>query len=69
MSIVQKIDDALEGLVYIDFNTEIGLDKAKSILRKSLILQDRDTRHACAEAVIGSDDPHGACINCRGGIS
>ena len=27
--------------------------------------QDRDTRHACAEAVINSEDPHSACMNVK----
>lgn len=25
--------------------------------------QDRDTRHACAEAVLNASDPHAACMN------
>lgn len=27
--------------------------------------QDRDTRHACAEAVLTAADPHAACINAK----
>lgn len=27
--------------------------------------QDRDTRHACAEAVLTAADPHAACMNTR----
>lgn len=31
----------------------------------ALKVQDRDTRHACAEAVIHATDPHAACMNVR----
>lgn len=27
--------------------------------------QDRDTRHACAEAVLTAADPHAACMNTK----
>ena len=48
------------------------------VIQKALKEQDRDTRHACAEAVI-SLHPHGevmisitqahaACMNARGGV-
>ena len=36
-----------------------------SIIKFALKEQDRDTRHACAEAVIGANDPHGACMNTK----
>lgn len=38
----------------------------KNILRRVLKEQDRDTRHACAEAVLqsnGKDDAHSICMN------
>jgi len=38
---------------------------AFSAIRFALKEQDRDTRHACAEAVIGADDPHAACMNAK----
>lgn len=40
----------------------------KAILRRVLKEQDRDTRHACAEAVLqtdSKDSAHEACINCN----
>lgn len=51
---------------------EDGLDVGATMHRmieKRIILalkeQDRDTRHACAEAVIGAKDAHAACMNTR----
>lgn len=32
-------------------------------IEKALKEQDRDTRHACAEAAIHAEDPHAACMN------
>ncbi len=51
-------------------------DQAWAIIRKALAEQDRDTRHACAEAVllcpedvsgqfISKDEAHNACMNAR----
>lgn len=40
----------------------------KSILRRVLKEQDRDTRHACAESVLqtnNADEAHEACMNCN----
>jgi hypothetical protein len=51
-----------------EFGFDMASDKATKILdvlESERKCQDRDTRHACAEAVIGSQDPHGACINAR----
>jgi len=36
-----------------------------NIIKLALKEQDRDTRHACAEAVINAADPHAACMNAR----
>lgn len=39
----------------------------KAVLRRILKEQDRDTRHACAEAVLqtySTGEAHDACINC-----
>ena len=40
----------------------------KAVLRRILKEQDRDTRHACAEAVSqtsSTDEAHDACMNCN----
>ena len=53
-----------------------------SIIRMAMVEQDRDTRHACAEAVIDckiqdystnepcrlKDEIYAAVMNCRGGV-
>ena len=52
---------------------EDGLDVSAMLQRKienriylALKEPDRDTRHACADAVLSSkDNPSGACINAR----
>lgn len=52
---------------------EDGLDVSAMLQRKienriylALKEQDRDTRHACSDAVLSSkDNPSGACINAR----
>ncbi len=71
----EKIDKLLEQLIYCDFRTSIGVDKAKKAIRLALKKQDRDTRHACAEAVLKMDEPldssaapsmaHDICMNTR----
>lgn len=43
----------------------IKVDEFRAIIRRALKEQDRDTRHACAEAVIGAGDPHAACMNVK----
>jgi len=35
------------------------------VIAVALKEQDRDTRHACAEAVITAADPHAACMNVK----
>jgi len=71
-----KTDTLLEEIIYCDLRTEVGIDKAKTLIRRSLKEQDRDTRHACAEAVVAipgetGDDlidaglAHAACMNVK----
>lgn len=81
-NIHKKVGSLLEELLYCDFRTSVGIDKAKDKIRVALKEQDRDTRHACAEAVTVSkdfeldieecqmmdkDDVHAIIINCQGG--
>ena len=70
----KKAEDLLDQLVYCDFRTSVGVDRAKVLLRRALKKQDRATRHACAEAVLQCGDApaleivdrcHAACINVR----
>lgn len=51
-TVIQKTDELLEQLLGCDLRTEIGIDKAKKLIRLALKEQDRDTRHACAEAIL-----------------
>ena len=73
---IQKTDELLEQLIHIDFRTDTGMDKAKKAIRLAIKEQDRDTRHACADAVNGlcgrgfhalvdRAAAHGACINVK----
>jgi len=70
----------LEKLIYCDFRTTVGTEQAKKHIRHALRIQDRDSRHACAEAVlncryvcetpagndaISPDDAHQACMNVK----
>lgn len=59
--------------------SKVNLGKFKEAIKLALKEQDRDTRHACAEAVlkceedvsgecIWKNDAHNACMNCRGGL-
>ena len=68
----EKTESLLEHVIYCEFNTQDGTDKARELIRKALKEQDRDTRHACAEAVIQQgeapaieliDRCHNACMN------
>lgn len=76
-TITEKMDDLLNQIIYLDLRTEVDTDKAKKAIRLSLKKQDRDTRHACAEAVlkcnedvsgecIWKNDTHNACMNTKG---
>lgn len=83
MDITEKVDNLLEELIYCDFRTEVGIDRAKQKIRLALKRQDRDTRHACAEQVVTgsfwsdaadanvvrSDFAHSAVMNCREGLT
>lgn len=73
---IEKTDELLDQLMYCDFRTEVGIDKAKDLIRRTIKKQDRDTRHACAEAVlkcdedvsgecIWKDEAHSACMNAQ----
>ncbi len=79
MAIIKKTDNLLEELIYCDFRTSVGIDKGKRLIRKALRGQDRDTRHACAEAVektasidlsvvCNVQQACSACINCNNGL-
>lgn len=46
----------------------ISISDFKNHVRMALKEQDRDTRHACAESVINSTDPHSSCMNCNKGL-
>ena len=59
----EKTESLLEHVIYCEFNTQDGTDKARELIRKALKEQDRDTRHACAEAVMQcNEDMSGECI-------
>lgn len=73
-----KVDNLLVKIIFCDLRTEIGIDAAKKAIRLAIKEQDRDTRHACAEAVencegemdadvklICNGDAHSACMNAR----
>jgi len=55
-------------------NTElenIKVSDFRKVMWLALKEQDRDTRHACAEAAsasLGSIAAHSACMKCRGGL-
>lgn len=82
MKVHEKTDKLLEELIYCDLRTSIGTDKAKQLIRCALKEQDRDTRLACAEAIVclpgkivsawevtvRRDVAHEAVMDCRGGI-
>jgi len=62
-SLAEKTDALLEQVIYCEFNTQHGIEKARTLIRRSLKEQDRDTRHACAEAVLQcNEDMSGECI-------
>jgi hypothetical protein len=51
----EKADELLEKLLYLDLKTEAGIDGAKEFITTAIKEQDRDTRHACSEAVLAVD--------------
>ena len=68
-SFKDKTMDLLEEMIYIDFRTEIGIDKARTLIRRALKEQDRDTRHACADNIVTTANGdeltiHEACHAC-----
>lgn len=74
----EKAVEIIEQLMCCDFRTQSGIDKAKSIVRRSLRKQDRDTRHACAITVFQCErdisneciwvtEAYNAVTNCNGG--
>lgn len=50
---------------WLDMNVSGYTKQQVTSLETLLKHQDRDTRHACADAVIDADDPHVACMNAR----
>lgn len=36
----------------IDLRNSVGMDQAREVIRRALKEQDRDTRHACADAIL-----------------
>ena len=73
-SVHEKTEILVEQVCSLDFRTQQDVDRARVAIRRALKEQDRDTRHACAEAVIAitgetGDDlidagiAHSACMN------
>lgn len=50
-TLTERMDDLLEQISYCDFRTEIGIDKAKTLIRRALKTEQKLTRHACAENI------------------
>ena len=64
-SLEEKAEQWLNDNIFAWTDTQL---KCLTILLKE---QDRDTRHACAEATLSIDwweDAHDVVMNCRGGI-
>lgn len=62
----QKIEKQISAFSERVTNGEKPEAVLKSMLRLMLKEQDRDTRHACAEAVLqskGANDAHNICMN------
>ncbi len=52
-----------DGINLPKYIEQVTIEKVSTLLRE----QDRDTRHACAEAVLQADDAnhaHDICMNC-----
>ena len=72
-------DDAIMKVVRrVEQEKDREIDELKERMRIALKEQDRDTRHACAEAcLVGGENKnyiirkffHDICMNCRNGIS
>lgn len=80
MDLETRINTLLEDLLYCDFRTSDGIDKAKSYIRNALNIQAIETQAACAEAVLNCpitcaddvgrggiypEDAQIACVNIR----
>ena len=50
-TVSDRAEKLLEDLIYCDFRTEVGTDKARRLIRRALLAQDGETRQACAAAV------------------
>jgi len=59
----EKVDELYEELIYCDFRTSIGVDKAKKKIRLALKHQDRDTRHACADIIANANINFDSAVN------
>ena len=55
-SAIQKTDELLEQIMYCDFRTETGIDKAKNLIRMALKNQDSESRHDCIQIVAHADE-------------
>jgi hypothetical protein len=75
-TLAEKIDKVMDTILYCDLRTDVGVDKAINSIRTAIKEQDRDTRHACAEAIAGcesvesenrirKDEAMGACMNVK----
>lgn len=73
-----RISEKLCDIVGIDSMFDKG-SQIRELIELELKIQDRDTRHACADDCIGSMEEgcinylvykafHDICVNCRGGI-
>ena len=52
----ERVELLLEQITYCDMRNSVGMDKARTQLRRALKEQDKITRHACAELIILMDD-------------
>jgi hypothetical protein len=51
-----RVELLLEEIMYCDMRNSVGLDKARTYLRRALKEQDKITRHACSELIIFMDE-------------
>lgn len=64
VELLEMSDDALNAEL-----ENIKLPEFRNNIRLAYKQIHRDTRHACAEAVINTDpSPHNACMNCSEGL-
>ena len=52
-----KVDNLLEQIIYCDLRTEIGIDKAKTLIRRALKKQFGDTKKGMIETLLNSTSP------------